>query len=103
MPAVSVGDSEPAVAGVLTQRLAERRRLEPSLKLGDPFLLSLGLPVHRVLKTLQELLQMRDSIRQESKLRVLQAGRRGWLWACGRRVCGTTDLPDPSDQPLALA
>ena len=77
MPAPSVGDSEPAVPGVFAQRPAERRRLDPSLKLGDPFLLSLGLPVHRVLKTLQELLQMRDSVRQKRKLVVLQARRRG--------------------------
>jgi hypothetical protein len=44
------------LARVLAQSLAERRRLDPSLKLADPPALALRLAMYRVLKALYELL-----------------------------------------------
>src|SRR5207248_6805151 len=85
---------QPAVAGVLAERDAERCGLDPSFELGDPPTLSLRLPVDGVLKPLNELLQMLDA-RVQRKRFILG----GSLSRCrSRHVGGASDLSDPRDQ-----
>jgi hypothetical protein len=53
--------SETAVAGVFAQCLTQGGRLDSSLEFGEPVTLSPRLAVHRVLKSLYQLLEMSDA------------------------------------------
>jgi hypothetical protein len=50
--------------------------LDLTLDLGEPLVLSPGLPMHRVLETLHQLLQMSDALLETTKRTVVWAGRR---------------------------
>lgn len=67
---ITASQLQPALAGVRTQRDAERAGLYPSLELGDPLAVSLRFSMDRVLKRLYELLHM-----LESRLQSLQRDR----------------------------
>src|SRR5437588_4023386 len=93
---------KPAIAAVLAEGRAHRRRLDLFLKLGNQLALPLGFAVHRVLKSFDQLLQVSDPRLEPSEHGIIEIGRgrRRWL-LCGGRC--TPDLPDPSDQALALS
>jgi len=59
---------QPAFASVLAHGLAKRSRLDPGLELGDPLALSLGLPVHGVLKSLEQVLEVSDALLEPDHL-----------------------------------
>jgi hypothetical protein len=76
--------------------------LDPSLDLGDSLALSTRLPVHRVLETLDELLQVSDTVLEKAKYAIVRR-RRGWWHSRRRAFIRPTDLPDPRDQALPSA
>ena len=71
---------QPAFASVLAQGFSERCRLDLSLELGEPLALSLRLPVHGVLKSLQQLLQVSDALFQSADLGAI------WIPGVARRL-----------------
>jgi hypothetical protein len=92
---------EPALASVLAQGLAERPWFDPSLEVRDSLALAHRIAMHRVLKPLNELLQVRDpSFKRPNPIGLrLYAAR---LCSLASRRSGAADLPDPRSQPVAL-
>jgi hypothetical protein len=91
-----------AVASVVAQRPAQRRRFDPRLDLADPPFEARRLPMNGILQSLDELLQMHDAGLERPDLSLINAGRgrRRWLGRLGR---STTNLADAPDQPLTVA
>lgn len=93
---------EPALASVSAHSPGERRRLDPGLEVGDSFGLTGRLTVDRVLKALQQLLQVRDPRFKGTDAIPCGTSAAGRCWFAGCPF-GAANLADPRDQPLTLA
>jgi hypothetical protein len=89
-----------ARASVLAQRLAERPRMRPILELRHPFGRSRGLPMHRVLQPLHELLEMRDPRLERPNLILSRIDARRLPRRLSR--CPAANLTDPRHQSIKL-
>jgi hypothetical protein len=93
--------SEPAVASIFRERCPHRSGLDLGLELGDQFGVPLRFPVHRVLQSLELLLEACDA-----RFEPLEAIRLSIARVAARSLAvrrGTADLADPCDQAFAVA
>jgi hypothetical protein len=108
--------SQPAIARILGERRTHRRGLDLSLKIGDHPCVSLRFPVHGILKTLDQPLQVRDAClerRERADVRIAGAGVLSipglsipGLSISGLSISGlwhAAHLADPRDQAFAIA
>jgi hypothetical protein len=92
---------DPALASVLVHGSAERRWFDPSLEFPDSLSLPYRIPMHRILKPLHEMLEVRDPSFQHSEQTRLGLYCAG-LCRFAVRLRIAAHVPDPSNQPLAL-